>query len=169
MINNSIQHKLTRVRPPRVKITYDVETEGAESKVELPFVIGVIGDYSGDNEEAKGMNSDFVLVDGDNMDQFMQNINPKLNYTVKKVDSEDKNISVSLDFKSRKDFEILSVIEQVEELNVMHNELCILNEMSVLIDGHEELQNTLEKILTEKNALKSLEDEVKKILIEQNK
>ena len=163
MISSSIQHKLTRIRPPRVKITYDVETEGAEKKIELPFVIGIIGDYAGDNINAKDMQNEFVLVDTDNVDQFMQHVSPKLKYTVPKVEGEG-NLEVVLNFKSREDFEILSIVKQIKELRDLHEKLLVLNEISVMIDGHDNLQKTLETILKDKNLLKTLEDDTKKML-----
>ncbi|MFZ5604861.1 MAG: type VI secretion system contractile sheath small subunit, partial [Pseudomonadota bacterium] len=75
---DSIHDKLKRVRKPRVHITYDVETGGAEQVKELPFVVGVMGDYSGDNVENKKSLKDrkFVSIDRDNFNQVMSNIAP---------------------------------------------------------------------------------------------
>lgn len=153
------------MRPPRVKITYDVETEGSEKRVELPFIIGVIGDYAGDTMNAKTMKNEFILVDTDNIDQYMQHISPTLKYTVKKVGVEkETNLEVNLKFESREDFEILSVVNQVPDLKEIHEKISILNEISVMIDGHEDLQKILESILVDQKLLKTLEDDSKKMI-----
>jgi len=80
-MSDSLQDKLSRVRKPRVHITYDVETNGAQEKKELPFVVGVMGDYSGDNTASKKALKErkFVQIDRDNFNDIMAKLNQLLN------------------------------------------------------------------------------------------
>ena len=90
-MSDSIHDKLKRVRKPRVHITYDVETNGAVEKKELPFVMGVMGDYSGDNTDNKKALRDrkFVQVDRDNFNEALAKVNPKLNMKVDNTLADD--------------------------------------------------------------------------------
>ena len=80
----SLQHKIDRVRPPRVQITYDVETGGAIELKELPFVLGVMGDFVGKSEEPLPAlkNRKFVEIDPDNFNQVLSGMKPRLAYTL---------------------------------------------------------------------------------------
>ena len=167
-MSDSIQHKLKKVRPPRVKITYDVEVQGAVEKKELPFVIGVIGDFSGDNKESATMNNNFVIVDPDNIDQYMNHICPKLNFTVPKIGKADEKIAISLTFRSRSDFEIYSIIQRVPELKKIYEELEILKEISVMIDTHDSLRETLEKIIADQNSINQLKEDIEAVIKPRN-
>src|ERR1035438_4886927 len=119
MAKESIQKKLGRVRPPRVHITYDVETGGAIEKKELPFVVGVMADLSGQPEKALPGVKDrkFVDIDRDNFDAVLSKAAPRLLYKVDNTLTEDDTrLGVELKFKSLEDFEPQNVAKQVEPL-----------------------------------------------------
>src|SRR6218665_3794822 len=104
----SVQQKIARIRPPRVQITYDVETGGAIEMKELPFVLGVMGDYSGKPEEALPniKNRKFVEIDRDNFDQVLAGMKPRLAYTIdNKLQDDGSKMGVELKFNSMEDFE----------------------------------------------------------------
>ncbi len=110
MARESTQHKLDRVRSPRVHITYDVEVGGAIELKELPFVIGVLGDFTGQPEQplAKLKERKFVEVNPDNFDSVLEGMKPHLSFSVENKLSEDPeaaNLKVDLKFKSMDDFE----------------------------------------------------------------
>src|SRR4030066_846255 len=100
---DSIHDKLKRVRKPRVHITYDVETNGALSKKEIPFVVGVMGDYSGDNVDKKKALKDrkFSQIDRDNFNDVMGNVAPQVSMKVENtLEKNGSEMSIPLDFKS---------------------------------------------------------------------
>src|SRR5438874_13697111 len=104
----SLQHKLDRVRRPRVQITYDVETNGAMQKVELPFVVGVLADLSGQPKEALKPLKErkVVTVDRDNFDNVLAKATPRLAMKVQnRLTDENTKLAVELNFKSMADFE----------------------------------------------------------------
>src|ERR1700735_4444227 len=121
MAKPSTQHKLDRVRPPRVQITYDVETGGAIEIKELPFVVGVLGDFTGQPEQPlpKLKERRFVEVTPDNFDSVLESMKPHLSFAVENKLSEDSNagqLKVDLRFKSLEDFEPEQVGRQVKPL-----------------------------------------------------
>src|SRR6202008_2922738 len=121
MAKPSTQHKLARVRPPRVQITYDVETGGAIEIKELPFVVGVLGDFTGQPEQplAKLKERKFVEVNPDNFDSVLEGMKPHLSFAVENKLSEEPdapNLKVDLRFKNMEDFEPENVARQVKPL-----------------------------------------------------
>src|SRR6476661_6731857 len=118
MAKQSTQHKLDRVRAPRVQITYDVETGGAIELKELPFVVGVLGDFTGNPEQPlpKLKERRFVEVNPDNFDSVLEGMKPHLSFAVENKLSEDPdaaNLKVDLAFKKLEDFEPANVARQV--------------------------------------------------------
>ena len=112
----SLQHKLDRVRPPRVQITYDVETGGAIQKKELPFVVGILADLYGKPAEAPPPLKErkFVEIDRDNFNDVLASIAPRLALQVDNTLSSDGGkLSVELKFQQLDDFGPLSIIQQV--------------------------------------------------------
>src|SRR3954470_17639245 len=109
MASDSLQHKLDRVRRPRVQITYDVETGGAMQKVELPFVVGVMADLSGMPQEAlKPMKErKFATIDRDNFNEILQKQAPRVAIKVdnKLQEGSDSKLAVELNFKNMEDFD----------------------------------------------------------------
>ncbi|GAB59035.1 MULTISPECIES: type VI secretion system contractile sheath small subunit [Rheinheimera] len=155
----SIHSKLSRVRKPRVHITYDVETEGAAVKKELPFVVGVMGDFAGQNTEALKPLKDrrFVQIDRDNFDEVLKRMNPKLNFKVEnKLAADGSEFSVDLQFKSMQDFEPAAIVKQVEPLDKLMATRNKLRDLMTKIDRSEELENILERVLNNNEDLQKL-------------
>ncbi|AEG11318.1 MULTISPECIES: type VI secretion system contractile sheath small subunit [Shewanella] len=159
----SIHSKLSRVRKPRVHITYDVETEGASVKKELPFVVGVMGDFAGHNTEALKPLKDrrFVQIDRDNFDDVLRRMNPKLNFKVdNKLANDDSQFAVELEFKSMQDFEPAAIVRQVAPLDKLMATRNKLRDLMTKIDRSEELENILERVLNNNEDLQKLAQEL---------
>jgi type VI secretion system protein ImpB len=155
----SIHEKLKRVRKPRVHITYEVETEGAEILRELPFVVGIMGDFSGDpTQPLRPLNErKFIQIDRDNFDEVMTRMTPGLNLRVENKLAEDgSEMAVALKFNSIEDFEPARVAEQVPALKALVETRNKLRDLISKVDRSEELEGLLEQILTNENELKSL-------------
>jgi type VI secretion system protein ImpB len=146
----SIHEKLDRVRKPRVHITYEVETEGAVVQKELPFVMGVMGDFSGDPSEPLKSLKDrkFVQIDRDNFDEVLARMTPGLNLKVDNTLAADgSQMAVELKFKSLADFEPARVVEQVEPLRKLMDTRNKLRDLMTKVDRSEDLENLLEQVL----------------------
>ena len=159
----SIHQKLKRVRKPRVHITYDVETEGAEVLRELPFVVGVMGDFSGDPTQPLRPLAErkFIQIDRDNFNEVMARMTPGLNIRVdNKLADDGTQMAVSLKFNSIEDFEPARVAEQVPALKALLETRNKLRDLMSKVDRSEELENLLEQILKNENELKSLSGEL---------
>jgi len=157
----SLQHKIDRVRPPRVQITYDVETGGAIELKELPFVIGVMGDFVGKPEEAlpSFKNRKFVEVDPDNFNQVLGGMKPRLAFTVdNKLQDDGSKVGVELKFKDIEDFEPDQVVQQVEPLRKLVEARQKLADLRSKMDGNEKLESMLEDIISSADKQKELSD-----------
>jgi len=155
----SIHEKLKRVRKPRVHITYEVETEGAEILRELPFVVGIMGDFSGDPTQPLKPLSErkFIQIDRDNFNEVMARMTPGLNIRVdNKLADDGSQMAVSLRFDSIEDFEPARVAEQVPALKALLETRNKLRDLMSKVDRSEQLESLLEQILTNENELKSL-------------
>lgn len=155
----SIHDKLSRVRKPRVHITYDVETEGAEIERELPFIVGVMGDFSGDPTSPLRPMADrkFTQIDRDNFNEVMASMTPGLKLKVdNKLSDAGGQMGVDLTFKSIEDFEPARVAEQVPALRALMETRAKLRDLMSKADRSEELEGLLEQILKDENELKSL-------------
>jgi type VI secretion system protein ImpB len=155
----SIHEKLKRVRKPRVHITYEVETEGAEILRELPFVVGILGDFSGDPTQPLRPLSErkFIQIDRDNFNEVMARLTPGLNLRVdNKLADDGSEMAVSLKFNSIEDFEPARVAEQVPALKALLDTRNKLRDLMSKVDRSEKLESLLEQILTNENELKSL-------------
>ncbi|MDA7746077.1 type VI secretion system contractile sheath small subunit [Psychromonas sp.] len=162
-MSESIHNKLKRVRKPRVHITYDVETNGAVAKKEIPFVMGVMGDYSGDNTENKKQLKDrkFSQIDRDNFNDIMAKTAPKLNLKVSNTLANDgSEMAVSLNFNHIEDFEPQQIVDQVEPLKKLLETRNRLRDLLSKADRSEELEDLLENILNNTEALASLSGEL---------
>ncbi|MGO3785382.1 type VI secretion system contractile sheath small subunit [Pseudoalteromonas sp. KG3] len=160
----SVHDKLKRVRKPRVHITYDVETEGAAVKKELPFVIGVMGDFSGDNTENIKPLKDrrFIQIDRDNFNDVLKRMSPSLRLRVDNTLNDDgTQFEVNLNFKSIDDFEPAAVVNQVEPLRKLMETRNKLRDLMTKIDRSEELENVLEEVLSNTASLDSIAKELK--------
>ena len=162
-MSESIHSKLNRVRKPRVHITYDVEKNGAEAKKELPFVVGVTGDYSGDNVENRKALKDrkFVQIDRDNFNEVMGKVNPKLSLKVENTLAGDgSDLSIDLDFKDMDGFTPEKIVDQVEPLNKLLEARNKLRDLLSKADRSEDLENVLEEILKNTKNIHSLSEEL---------
>jgi len=162
-MSESIHDKLKRVRKPRVHITYDVETNGAVQNKEIPFVMGVMGDYSGDNTENKKALKDrkFSQVDRDNFNEVMNNVAPQVNMKVENTLQDDgSEMSVELDFKNMEDFEPQNIVEKVDPLKKLMETRNKLRDLLTKADRSEDLENLLEEVLSNSDALASLQGEL---------
>jgi type VI secretion system protein ImpB len=155
----SIHDKLARVRTPRVHITYQVETEGAQVEKELPFVVGVLGDFSGTPTEPLKPLKDrkFVQIDRDNFNDILARMTPGLNLRVENTLKDDgSDLSVQLKFSSMEDFEPGNVVKQVEPLRKLLETRDKLRDLLTKVDRSEDLENILEKVLQNTEQLKKL-------------
>jgi type VI secretion system protein ImpB len=155
----SVHEKLKRVRKPRVHITYDVETEGAEIVRELPFVMGVMGDFSGDPTTPLQPMSErkFVQIDRDNFNDVMARMNPGLKLKVdNKLTEGGGQMAVDLKFNGIEDFEPARVAAQVPALRALMETRSKLRDLMSKVDRSEELEGLLEKVLKNEEELKSL-------------
>lgn len=158
------QAMLTRVRPPRVKITYDVEIGDAIQKKELPFVGALIADLAGSNTDNVTVYKDrkFIDIDRDNLDGIVDAIEPRASFTVANTLSGGSgDLNVSLSFKSMEDFEPGSVIKQVGPLNELFEARHRLNELAAKLDGNDSLDQILSDVIENTDQQKSLQDEIK--------
>ena len=163
MGSESQQHKLDRVRRPRVQITYDVETNGAMQKVELPFVVGVMADLSGQPKEAlKPLKERKVVqIDRDNFNDVMANMAPGLKLKVdNKLADDGTQMSVDLKFTSMDDFDPVRVAKQVPALAALLETREKLRDLMSKADRSQELENLLEQVLRSEKDLSSLSGEL---------
>lgn len=163
MGSESVHDKLKRVRKPRVHITYEVETEGAVVVKELPFVVGVLGDFSGNPTEKLKPLKDrkFVQIDRDNINDVMKRMTPGLNLKVKNtLKGDDSDMSVQLKFESMDDFEPASVVKQVDPLRKLLETRDKLRDLLTKVDRSEDLENLLEGVLKNTDELKRLAGEL---------
>ena len=159
----SVHGKLEKIRKPRVHITYDIETEGAQVKKEMPFVAGVLGDFSGDpTKPLKTLKKrKFIQIDGDNFDSVMKKMTPGLKFKVKNtLSDDDSELPIDLKFESMADFEPASIVKQVEPLKKL---IDIRNKLSDLLskaDCSGELEGLLEHVLQNPDDLKKLSNDL---------
>ncbi len=145
----STQHKLDRVRPPRVQITYDVETGDAIEKRELPFIVGVLADLSGDQGKPPLKDRKFTEIDRDNFNEVLGSINPELNFRVdnKLTDDADDQLNVSLEFEDMGDFTPSEIVRQVEPLRQLFEARQRLSDLAAKLEGNAKLESLLRDIL----------------------
>lgn len=155
----SMYDKLDKVRKPRVHITYDVETEGAQIKKELPFVVGVVGEFSGNASKIKKPLKDrkFVTVDADSFNTVMARIAPAVEFKVANTLADDNSeMLVNLQFNTMDDFEPTKIADQVPALKKLIETRTQLSELLSKADRSSELEAILEDILQNTEQLKQL-------------
>jgi type VI secretion system protein ImpB len=158
----SLQHKLDRVRAPRVQITYDVEIGDAIEMKEIPFVVGVLADLSGKPEDPLPRLKDrkFIEIDRDNFDKVLERMKPRLAYQVEnKLTGGDTKMGVELRFKSLEDFHPERVAEQVEPLKKLVDARSKLSDLLNKLDGNDKLDAILQKVISDTEALQKLHQE----------
>jgi type VI secretion system protein ImpB len=159
----SIQQKINRIRPPRVHITYDVEVGGAIEMKELPFVLGVLGDFSGNPEEALPRLRDrkFVDIDRDNFDDVLAGMKPRLVTKVdNKLQDDGSQLGVELKFRSISDFEPDQLVQQVEPLRKLVELRQNLSDLLAKTDGNDKLGDLLQTVLQSTDDQKKLGQEL---------
>jgi type VI secretion system protein ImpB len=165
MAKESTQKKLERVRPPRVNISYDVETGGAIEMKQLPFVMGVLGDFSGQPVEplAKLKDRKFVEVTLDNFDDVLASMKPHLQFSVENKLSDDANagkIGVDLTFKSLDDFSPDAVARQVGPLRELLDLRTKLSDLRGTLQSNEKLDEILQSTLSDTEKMNKLKSEM---------
>src|SRR5215471_10799963 len=165
MAKQSTQHKLDRVRPPRVHVTYDVEIGDAIEIKELPFVMGVLGDFTGMPSEPLPRLRDrkFTEVNPDNFDSVLEGMKPHLAYSVENKLSEDSNapqLKVDLHFKSMDDFEPENVAKQVKPLKELLDLRTKLADLRGSLQGNDKLEELLLGAVGDKGKLDKLKQEM---------
>jgi type VI secretion system protein ImpB len=159
----SVHRKLDRVRKPRVHITYEVETEGAVEVKELPFVVGVMGDFAGDpSKPLKPLRErKFTTIDRDNFNEVMASLNPGLNLRVENTLAGDgTELAVNLAFKAIEDFEPARVAQQIEPLRKLLETRNQLRDLLTKVDRSQDLENVLDQILQNSEQLKAFSAEL---------
>jgi type VI secretion system protein ImpB len=160
---SSIHDKLERVRKPRVHITYQVETEGAQVEKELPFVMGVLGDFSGNPTQPLKPLKDrkFIQIDRDNFNDILSRMTPGLNFKVENtIKGDGSEMPVQLKFNSIEDFEPGNVVKQVEPLRKLLETRDKLRDILTKVDRSEDLEVLLERVLQNSDELKKLQAEI---------
>lgn len=161
----SLQHKLDRVRPPRVQITYDVEIGGAILKKELPLVVGVLADLSGNPEQPlpKLRQRKFVEIDRDNFNEVLAAAAPRVTLRVdnKLTKEAASKVNVELKFREIDDFTPLNVMSQVEPLRKLFEARQKLTDLLGKLDGNDTLDSMLQEIVANTESLKQLQSAAK--------
>ncbi|HEY4934329.1 MAG TPA: type VI secretion system contractile sheath small subunit [Terriglobales bacterium] len=165
MARQSAQHKLDRVRPPRVQITYDVEIGGAIELKELPFVVGVLGDFTGNPTEPlpRLKERKFVEVNPDNFDSVLEGMRPHLSFAVENKLSEDPEgpqLKVDLNFKKMEDFEPGNVAKQVKPLKELLDLRTRLADLRGTLQGNDKLEELLLEAVGNTEKLDKLKQEM---------
>lgn len=159
MPRESIHDKLGRVRKPRVHITYDVQVGGAIEAKELPFVVGVLADLSGNPKETLPRVKDrgFVEIDRDNFDQVLAGTKPRLTFkTPNRLSDDGSQLGVELEFASLEDFGPEAVAQQVEPIRKLVAARQRLNELALKLNGSDKLEELLQSVINNESELKQL-------------
>ena len=172
MAKESLQHKLDRVRSPRVHITYDVEIGDAIEMKEIPFVVGVMGDLSGKPDEPlpKLKDRKFIEIDRDNFNNVLEGMKPRLAFKVdNKLTEEDTKIAVELRFKSIDDFHPEQVADQITPVRKLVEARQKLSDLLNKLDGNDRLDELLQDVITSTDSLQKLGEEAGVKKLEENK
>lgn len=160
-MSNSLQKWVGRNRPPRVQITYDVEIGDAVEKRELPMVVGMLADLSGQPATPlpKLKERRFVEIDRDNFDEIMGKIAPRLDLSVPDTMKGEGNLKVELKFNQFSDFHPESIVRQVPRLAKLLEARQQLRDLLGKLDGNDELDSILERIVQNSEELKKVQSE----------
>lgn len=153
----STQHWLDRNRPPRVQITYDVETGGASEKKELPMVMGIMADLSGNHpatKRPKMKERKFVEIDRDNLNAVMKQISPRVEL---KIEGKE---AIDLTLESMDDFSPATLVRKVPALDQLFQRRSALNDLLAKLDGNDDLEERLKEVIKEQKLLDELKSEL---------
>ncbi len=162
--NNSSQKFIGKNRAPRVQVEYDVELYGAEKKVNLPFVMGVMADLSGKSEVTKDQRVEdkkFLDIDADNFDDRMKSIKPRVAFNVPNVMTGEGNLAVDVSFESMDDFSPDKVAEKVDGVKELLEARCQLSNLLSYMDGKTGAEELITKLLEDETLLKALASKAK--------
>ena len=155
----STQHKLDRVRPPRVQITYDVEIDNAIEKKELPLVVGILADLSGkpDTPPAKLVERRFVDIDRDNFNEILSSISPRATLQVDNtISGDDSKLNVELRFNHIEDFDPVNLVKQVVPLRRLFEARQRLRDLLTKLDGNDDLDQLLQDVVANTEGLQEI-------------
>ena len=154
----SSQKFIARNRAPRVQIEYDVELYGAEKKVQLPFVMGVMSDLAGKSEAPQPAIQDrkFLEIDVDNFDDRLKSMKPRVAFTVPNTLTGEGNMAVDITFESMDDFSPAAIARKVEPLKKLLDARTQLSNLMTYMDGKSGAEELLNKVLSDQDVLKSL-------------
>ncbi|HED8894094.1 TPA: type VI secretion system contractile sheath small subunit [Pseudomonas aeruginosa] len=155
----STQHKLDRVRPPRVQITYDVEIGNAIEKKELPLVVGILADLSGkpDTPPAKLVERRFVDIDRDNFNEILSSIYPRATLQVDNtISGDDSKLNVELRFNHIEDFDPVNLVKQVVPLRRLFEARQRLRDLLTKLDGNDDLDQLLQDVVANTEGLQEI-------------
>lgn len=163
MAKSSSQKFIARNRAPRVQIEYDLELYGAEKKVSLPFVMGVMADLSGKPEEALPAMADrkFLEIDVDNFDERMKSSKPRVAFNVPNTLTGEGNIAVDMTFESMDDFSPAAVARKVDGLSQLLNTRTQLSNLLTYMDGKSGAEELIGKLLKDPALLATLGEQAK--------
>lgn len=163
MAKPSSQKFIARNRAPRVQIEYDVEVYGAQKKIQIPFVMGVLADLSGDPKEPlPGVDErKFVNIDTDNFDERMKSMKPRVAISVPNTLTGEGNMQVDITFESMDDFSPAAVARKVDALNKLLEARTQLSNLITYMDGKAGAEDLIAKVLNDPALLKSLADQAK--------
>jgi type VI secretion system protein ImpB len=156
---DSVQKRLTKVRPPRVQMTYDVEIGDAMENKELPFVVGVVGDFGGNSDLEKKRLKDrkFINIDSGNFDEVLSGVEPVARFQVpNQLSGDDSSFNVELRFKAMSDFRPESVVRQVEPLSKLLDARGKLADLRNKLAGNDKLEDILSDVLNNTDKLATL-------------
>ncbi len=155
----STQHKLDRIRPPRVQITYDVEIGDAIQTKELPFVAGIMADLSGMPEDPlpKLKERKFVEIDRDNFNEVMEAANPRLVFQVdNKLANDGSKLNVELKFSHMDDFDPVEVLKQIKPMRKLFEARQRLSDLLTKLDGNDDLDQLLQDVVSSTESLEEI-------------
>ena len=163
MAKPSSQKFIARNRAPRVQIEYDVEVYGAQKKVQVPFVMGVMADLSGDVKDPLPAVDDrkFVNIDIDNFDERMKSMKPRVAFTVPNTLTGEGNLAVDITFENMEDFSPAAVARKVDALNKLLEARQQLSNLITYMDGKAGAEDLINKVLNDPALMKSLASKAK--------
>ena len=171
MAKPSSQKFIGRNRAPRVQIEYDVELYGSPKKVQIPFVMGVMADLSGDVKEPLPPVDDrkFLAIDVDNFDDRMKSMKPRVAFSVPNTLTGEGNLSVDITFESMEDFSPAAVARKVDALAKLLEARSQLSNLITYMDGKTGAEDLISKVLNDPALLKSLAEKAKPALTDETK
>jgi len=157
--NDSVQKRLNRVRAPRVQMTYDVEIGDAMENKELPFVVGVVGDFGGKSDVEKKRLKDrkFINIDSGNFDEVLSGVEPVARFQVpNQLSGDDSSFNVELRFRNMSDFRPEAIVRQVEPLSKLLEARSKLADLRNKLAGNDKLEDILSDVLNNTDKLARL-------------